>query len=191
MKVFEVTGKIRENPQQPGLQQAKVVKQTGNELTVAPQAQGKPTGTEVTVDLSKNPQAIQKDQQGNITVDPNAQPQQAGGMQLQPGQDINVVGNPTAPGPMIPNPNEPNQPAAEEMDDMDPEMVEAGYVPNGYNDDYREKAMMRKAMQNITQDQPYMENEIVALARRVSNIPVKAGSNQKKDILDIKKLAGL
>ena len=112
-------------------------------------------------------------------------------MQLQPGQDINVVGNPTAPGPMIPNPNEPNQPAAEEMDDMDPEMVEAGYVPNGYNDDYREKAMMRKAMQNITQDQPYMENEIVALARRVSNIPVKAGSNQKKDILDIKKLAGL
>ena len=72
MKIYEVTGKIKENPQQPqGMQQAKVVKQAGNELTVAPQAQGQPTGTEVTVDLSKNPQAIQKDPQGNITVDPN------------------------------------------------------------------------------------------------------------------------
>lgn len=353
MKIYEVTGKIRENPQQPGMQQAKVVKQAGNELTVAPQAQGQPTGTEVTVDLSKNPQAIQKDPQGNITVDPNAQPNPTGGMQLQPGQDINIAGG--APGAMLPNqkPGQPPQPGQqdqvtpENMDDTEvadmkklagikeqpanasqiptsltvagmlddpevdpamkpqlqqmivakpdgtvdleksmrkvggefysviPELIEVfqslaqqaaafvkspqfselgpqdqnsiidlaktlptsiqqmqatvakgaqahdaafnkmdaatgqygdgtvedaqaeipmddSYYPTGYNDKYREKAMMRKAFQSVTQDDQYFEgNQIVALAKRVANVPSKAPNNQKKDIVDLKKLAGL
>lgn len=348
MKIYEVTGKIRENPQQ-GIQQAKVVRQAGNELTVAPQAQGQPTGTEVTVDLSKNPQAIQKDPQGNITVDPNAQPNPTGGMTLQPGQEINIAG---APGAMLPNqkPGQPqqgqqDQAAAEDMANMKklagikeqpaeagsgsqippnltvdgmlndpevdpamkpqlqqmivakpdgtldlaqtmrnasgkfyreiPELIEilqslaqqaaafvkspefselgpqdqnsiidlaktlpssiqqmqaqitkgaqahdAGfnkmdadtgqygdgtvedasmqpmddsYYPTGYNDKYREKAMMRKAFQSVTQDDSYMEesNHIVALAKRVANVPSTTSTNNSKDIVDIKKLAGL
>jgi len=205
MKIYEVTGKIRENPQQPGMQQAKVVKQAGNELTVAPQAQGQPTGTEVTVDLSKNPQAIQKDPQGNITVDPNAQPSPTGGMQLQPGQDISIAGG--APGAMLPNqkPGQPPQPGQPQQDQVTPEnmddvnqleqemmAMQDGYYPTGYNDKYREKAMMRKAMQQITQQDKYFEgNDIVALAKRVANVPSKAPNNQKKDIVDLKKLAGL
>jgi len=204
MKIYEVTGKIRENPQPPGMQQAKVVKQAGNELTVAPQANGQPTGTEVTVDLSKNPQAIQKDPQGNVTVDPNAPPEPTGGMQLQPGQQINMAG--AAPGAMLPNqkPGQPQQPGQqqdqvtpENMDDanqLEQEMMamQDGYYPTRYNDKYREKAMMRKAMQKITQKDSYFEgNDIVALAKRVSNIPDKAASNQKRDIVDLKKLAGL
>lgn len=348
MKIYEVTGKIRENPQPPGMQQAKVVRQTGNELTVAPQAQGQPTGTEVTVDLSKNPQAIQKDPQGNITVDPNAQPNPTGGMTLQPGQDINIAGG--APGAMLPNqkPGQPqqgqqDQAAAEDMANMKklagikeqpaeagtgsqipsnltvdgmlndpevdpamkpqlqqmivakpdgtldlaqtmrkasgkfyreiPELIEilqslaqqaeafvkspefselgpqdqnsiidlakslppsiqqmqsqitkgaqahdAGfnkmdaatgqygdgtvedasmqpmddsYYPTGYNDKYREKAMMRKAMQQITQDKHFESNDVVALARRVANMPVRQSTNQTREIVDLKKLAGL
>lgn len=204
MKIYEVTGKIKENPQQPqGMQQAKVVKQAGNELTVAPQAQGQPTGTEVTVDLSKNPQAIQKDPQGNITVDPNAPPEPTGGMQLQPGQEISMAGG--APGAMLPNqkqgvapaPGQQEQPTPENMDDVDQleqEMMsmQDSYYPTGYNDKYREKAMMRKAFQSVTQDKSYMEsNDIVALAKRVSNIPDKAVNNKSRDIIDLKKLAGL
>lgn len=201
MKIYEVTGKIRENPQPPGMQQAKVVKQTGNELTVAPQAQGQPTGTEVTVDLSKNPQAIQKDPQGNITVDPNAQPNPTGGMTLQPGQDINIAGG--APGAMLPN-QKPGQPqqgqqdqvTPENMDDVDQleqEMIsmQDSYYPTRYNDKYREKAMMRKAMQQITQDKHFESNDVVALARRVANIPARESTNQQRDIVDLKKLAGL
>lgn len=196
MKIYEVTGKIRENPQQ-GIQQAKVVRQAGNELTVAPQAQGQPTGTEVTVDLSKNPQAIQKDPQGNITVDPNAQPNPTGGMTLQPGQDINIAG---APGAMLPNqkPGQQDQVTPENMDDaeqLEQEMMsmQDSYYPTGYNDKYREKAMMRKAFQSVTQDDSYMEesNHIVALAKRVANVPSTTSTNNSKDIVDIKKLAGL
>lgn len=201
MKIYEVTGKIRENPQPPGMQQAKVVKQTGNELTVAPQAQGQPTGTEVTVDLSKNPQAIQKDPQGNITVDPNAQPNPTGGMTLQPGQDINIAGG--APGAMLPNQKlgqsqqgQQDQVTPENMDDVDQleqEMMsmQDSYYPTGYNDKYREKAMMRKAMQQITQDKHFESNDVVALARRVANMPVRQSTNQTREIVDLKKLAGL
>lgn len=201
MKIYEVTGKIRENPQPPGMQQAKVVKQTGNELTVAPQAQGQPTGTEVTVDLSKNPQAIQKDPQGNITVDPNAQPQPTGGMNLQPGQDISIAG---APGAMLPNqkpgqpqpPGQQDQATPENMDDvneLEQEMMsmQDSYYPIGYNDKYREKAMMRKAMQQITQDNHFEGADVIALAKRVANIQTKPTGNQPRDIVDLKKLAGL
>jgi hypothetical protein len=198
MKIYEVTGKIRENPQQ-GMQQAKVVKQTGNELTVAPQADGQPTGTEVTVDLSKNPQAIQKDPQGNVTVNPSAPPEPTGGMNLQPGQDISIA---NAPGAMLPNqkpgqPQQQDQVTPENMDDVDQleqEMINMkdSYYPSGYNDKYREKAMMRKAFQSITQDEKYFEgNDIIALAKRVANVPARAPNNQKTDILNLKKLAGL
>lgn len=186
MKIFEVTG---QQPQSPTTKM-KVVQATPNKVTL----QNPQTQAQTTFDPTKNPNAIQQGPQGitvNPMADPNAQPVAP---QLQPGSEVDVVGvdAPSQPGsPLTPNPPGQDQPAEEEMDDMDPEMVEAGYVPNGYNDDYREKAMMRKAMQNITQDEPYMENEIVALARRVSNIPSKVPTNQKKDIVDIKKLAGL
>jgi hypothetical protein len=67
------------------------------------------------------------------------------------------------------------------------------YVPTGYNDKNREKAMMRKAMQQITQDKKFVgeTNDIVALARRVSNIQPKANTNQSQDVINLKKLAGL
>ena len=67
------------------------------------------------------------------------------------------------------------------------------YVPTGYNDKNREKAMMRKAMQQITQDNKFISetNDIVALARRVSNIQPKANTNQRQDVINLKKLAGL
>lgn len=201
MKIYEVTGKIRENPTPPNMQPGKVVKQSGNELTVATQAQGQPTGTELTVDLSKNPQAIQKDPQGNITIDPNAKPEPSGGMQLQPGQQINVA---SAPGGMLPNKTVSGQPqqvqqdqaAAEEMEsDLEQEMsaMQDNYVPTGYNDKYREKAMMRKAMQSITADDQFVSesNDIVALAKRISNVPIKSSGKQKQDIINLKKLAGL
>ncbi|NBR61659.1 MAG: hypothetical protein EBT86_08430 [Actinobacteria bacterium] len=193
MKIYEVTGKkIRENPQEPNMQQGKVVSQSGDKITVATQANGQPTGTQFTVNLNQNPNAIQKDPQGNVTVDPNA-PADPTSSQLQPGQTINVVG--AAPGAMLPNQqSQQDQQAAEEMDaEEDPEMVEAGYIPNGYNDDYREKAMMRKAFQSVTQDEKYFEetNHIVALAKRVSNVKTTAPINKHKDIVDIKKLAGL
>jgi hypothetical protein len=193
MKIYEVTGKIRENPQQSSMQPAKVVKQTGNELIVAPQSKGQPTGTEITVDLSKNPQAIQKDPQGNITVNPNAQPGPTGQLSLKPGQDINLAG---APGEMLPNQNQ-DQVTPENMDEIDhleQEMmsVQDSYYPTGYNDKYREKAMMRKAYKNITQSKSYMEsNDIVALAKRVAFVEPQGKTNNFKDLNDLKKLAGL
>lgn len=192
MKIFEITGKLRENQQGQGMQQAKVIKQAGNELTVAPQAQGKPTGTEVTVDLSKNPQAIQKDPQGNITVDPNAQPSPTGGITLQPGQDINIAG---APGAMLPN--QPGQPQQGQQDqaaaeDASMQPMDDSYYPIGYNDKYREKAMMRKAMQQITQDKHFEStNDIVALARRITNMEVKPNYKQAQEVINLKKLAGI
>ena len=124
-------------------------------------------------------------------------------MQLQPGQEISMAGG--APGAMLPNqkqgvapaPGQQEQPTPENMDDVDQleqEMMsmQDSYYPTGYNDKYREKAMMRKAFQSVTQDKSYMEsNDIVALAKRVSNIPDKAVNNKSRDIIDLKKLAGL
>ena len=67
------------------------------------------------------------------------------------------------------------------------------YVPTGYNDKNREKAMMRKAMQDITKDRQFIgeSKDIVDLARRISNIEVKSNGNQKQDVIDLKKLAGI
>jgi len=67
------------------------------------------------------------------------------------------------------------------------------YVPTGYNDKNREKAMMRKAMQQITQDKQFVgeSKDIVDLARRISNIEPKLNNKQRQDVIDLKKLAGL
>jgi copper oxidase (laccase) domain-containing protein len=67
------------------------------------------------------------------------------------------------------------------------------YVPTGYNDKNREKAMMRKAMQQITQDKKFVgeSKDIIDLARRISNVEPKANTNQRQDVINLKKLAGL
>jgi hypothetical protein len=70
--------------------------------------------------------------------------------------------------------------------------VQDSYYPTGYNDKYREKAMMRKAYKNITQSKSYMEsNDIVALAKRVAFVEPQGKTNNFKDLNDLKKLAGL
>jgi hypothetical protein len=189
MKIYEVTG------QQPQGQMTKmkVVQAAPNKVTL----QNPQTQAQTTFDPTKNPNAIQQGPEGitvNPNADPNAQPVQP---QLQQGSEVNVTGDidaPSQPGsPLTPNPpsQQQNQAAAEEMEE-EPEMVEAGYVPTGYDDDYREKAMMRKAMQNVTDKDHYFEgSDIVALAKRISNVEVKASAKQKQDVLNLKKLAGL
>lgn len=191
MKIYEVTG------QQPQGQMTKmkVVQAAPNKVTL----QNPQTQAQTTFDPTKNPNAIQQGPEGitvNPNADPNARPVQP---QLQQGSEVNMAGDvdaPSQPGsPLTPNPpaqgQQQNQAAAEEMEE-EPEMVEAGYVPTGYDDDYREKAMMRKAMQNVTDNDRYFEsNDIVALAKRISNVEVKSSAKQKQDVIDLKKLAGL
>lgn len=67
------------------------------------------------------------------------------------------------------------------------------YVPTGYNDKNREKAMMRKAMQQITQDKQFVgeSKDIIDLARRINNVEPKSNMKQRQDVIDLKKLAGL
>jgi hypothetical protein len=195
MKIYEVTGKIRENPQPPGqMTKMKVVQASPNQVTL----QNPETQAKTTFDPSKNPNAIQQGPEG-ITVNPMADPNAAPPTpQLQQGAEVNMAATdaPSQPGsPLTPNPpgqgQQQNQAAAEEMEE-DPEMVEAGYVPTGYDDDYREKAMMRKAMQNVTDKDHYFEGkDIVNLAKRISNVEVKSSAKQKQDVIDLKKLAGL
>jgi len=191
MKIYEVTG------QQPQGQMTKmkVVQATPNKVTL----QNPQTQAQTTFDPTKNPNAIQQGPEG-ITVNPNADPNQQPMIpQLKQGSEVNVAGDidaPSQPGsPLTPNPpaqgQQQNQAAAEEMEE-EPEMVEAGYVPTGYDDDYREKAMMRKAMQNVTDKEHYFEGkDIVNLAKRISNVEVKSSAKQKQDVIDLKKLAGL
>lgn len=70
--------------------------------------------------------------------------------------------------------------------------MDDSYYPTGYNDKNRERAMMRKAFQSITQDKHYFEgSDVIALAKRVANIETKAKTNNTRDIVDLKKLAGL
>ena len=191
MKIYEVTG------QQPQGQMTKmkVVQAAPNKVTL----QNPQTQAQTTFDPTKNPNAIQQGPEGitvNPNADPNAQPIQP---QLKQGSEVNMAGDvdaPSQPGsPLTPNPpaqgQQQNQAAAEEMEE-EPEMVEAGYVPTGYDDDYREKAMMRKAMLNVTDNDRYFEsNDIVSLAKRISNVEVKSSAKQKQDVIDLKKLAGL
>jgi len=193
MKIFEVTG------QQPQGQMTKmkVVQAAPNQVTLQnPQTQAK-----TTFDPTKNPNAIQQGPEG-ITVNPNADPNaQPIAPQLQQGSEVNVAGDldaPSRPGsPLTPNPpaqGQQNQPAAEEMEgEMDPEMAaEAGHIPTGYNDKYREKAMMRKAMQNvISKDQYFESTDIIALAKRISIVEAKSNTKQTQDVINLKKLAGL
>ena len=190
MKIYEVTG------QQPSGQMTKmkVIQATPNKITL----QNLQTQAQTTFDPSKNPNSVQQGPDG-ITVNPNADPKaQPTPPQLQQGSEVNVAGNidaPSQPGsPLTPNPpaqTQQDQSAVEEMD-VEPEVLEAGYIPTGYNDDYREKSMMRKATQNITDKDRYFEgNEIIALAKRISNVEIKPIGKQSNDILNIKKLAGL
>ena len=193
MKIFEVTG------QQPQGQMTKmkVVQAAPNQVTLQnPQTQAK-----TTFDPTKNPNAIQQGPEG-ITVNPNADPNaQPVTPQLQQGSEVNVAGDldaPSQPGsPLTPNPpaqGQQNQPAAEEMEgEMDPEMAaEAGHIPTGYNDKYREKAMMRKAMQNvISKDQYFESTDIIALAKRISLVEAKSDTKQTQEVINLKKLAGL
>jgi len=192
MKIFEVTG---QQPQQ--MTKMKVIQATPNKVTL--QDPQNPQ-TQTTFDPSKNPNAIQQGQQG-VMVNPTADPNAPSPMpQLQPGSEVNMAGGtdaPSQPGsPLTPNPKPQDQQAAEEMDEENLEMVEPmadNYYPTGYNDKNRERAMMRKAMQQITQDKKFVgeTNDIVALARRVSNIQPKANTNQSQDVINLKKLAGL
>jgi len=193
MKIFEVTG------QQPQGQMTKmkVVQAAPNKVVL----QNPQTQAQTTFDPTKNPNAIQQGPEG-VTVNPNADPNaQPVAPQLQQGSEVNVSGDldaPSQPGsPLTPNPptqGQQNQPAAEEMEaETDPEMAaEAGNIPTGYNDKYREKAMMRKAMQNvISKDQYFESTDIIALAKRISNAEVKSNAKQRQDVINLKKLAGL
>ena len=193
MKIFEVTG------QQPQGQMTKmkVVQAAPNKVVL----QNPQTQAQTTFDPTKNPNAIQQGPEG-VTVNPNADPNaQPIAPQLQQGSEVNVSGDldaPSQPGsPLTPNPpaqGQQNQPAAEEMEgEMDPEMAaEAGHIPTGYNDKYREKAMMRKAMQNvISKDQYFESTDIIALAKRISNVEAKSNTKQTQEVINLKKLAGL
>jgi hypothetical protein len=193
MKIFEVTG------QQPQGQMTKmkVVQAAPNKVVL----QNPQTQAQTTFDPTKNPNAIQQGPEG-VTVNPNADPNaQPAAPQLQQGSEVNVAGDldaPSQPGsPLTPNPpaqGQQNQPAAEEMEgEMDPEMAaEAGHIPTGYNDKYREKAMMRKAMQNvISKDQYFESTDIIALAKRISNVEAKSNTKQTQEVINLKKLAGL
>jgi hypothetical protein len=193
MKIYEVTGQG-----QP--QKMKVVQAAPNKVVL----QNPMNQAQTTIDPSKlGPAGIQQGPEGvtiNTAANPNQQPQ---GPQLKPGEEVDVVGTgidaPSQPGsPLTPNPQQnqgQEQAAAEDLTDVE-EMqvpVEDGYYPTGYNDKNREKAMMRKAFQQVVQNEPYFEEQdkIIKLARLVSNVQVKNSNKQSADIIDIKKLAGL
>lgn len=192
MKIYEVTGLG-----QP--QKMKVVQAAPNKVVLQnPQNQA-----QTTIDPTKlGPAGIQQGQ-GGVTINTAANPNQPPPPpQLQTGDEVDVVGGvdaPSQPGsPLTPNPQQnqgQEQSAAEDLNDVE-EMqapVDDSYYPTGYNDDQREKAMMRKAFQQVVQKQTYFEEQdkIIKLARLVSNVQVKNNNKQGADIIDIKKLAGL
>ncbi len=192
MKIYEVTGLG-----QP--QKMKVVQAAPNKVVLQnPQNQA-----QTTVDPTKlGPAGIQQGQ-GGVTINTAANPNQQPAMpQLQTGDEVDVIGGldaPSQPGsPLTPNPQQnqgQEQAAAEDLTDVE-EMqapVDDSYYPTGYNDKNREKAMMRKAFQQVVQNEPYFEEQdkVIKLARLVSNIQVTNTNKQSADIIDIKKLAGL
>jgi hypothetical protein len=194
MKIFEITGRIKENPQpmqqsQQGQTQQPAQLKPGQQVTIAKPTNGQAPGGM----LPNNDQMKVTKVSGNeLTLggdDPNA-PQTVVKLDQQNPNQLVQAGDQTIL-------NLGDQPAAENMDDvntLEQEIVsiQDGYYPTGYNDDNREKAMARKAMQDITSDSRLGEtNDIVALARRVAQIKTQSNSNQQQDVLNLKKLAGI
>lgn len=66
------------------------------------------------------------------------------------------------------------------------------YTPVGYNDKNREKAMMRKAMKNVTQDTSFINesSDIVKLAKMITGSTAKS-KDSNIDLDNLKNLAGL